>query len=46
VSPAEEIAAPSRFDNWAIIEIIAETQELRWIIAASLKTARASNRPI
>ena len=42
----EQIVANGLFSRDKMAEILAETQELRWIIAASLKTARAASRPI
>ncbi len=41
----EQIVANSLFSRDKISAIIAENQELRWIIAASIKTARRSGSP-
>jgi four helix bundle protein len=42
----EQIVANSLFSRDKMDKIIAENQELCWIIAASIKTARGSGRPI
>ena len=42
----EQIVANSLFSRDKMEAIIAENQELCWIIAASIKTARGSSRPI
>jgi four helix bundle protein len=42
----EQIVANSLFPRDKMIAVIAENQELCWIIAASIRTARGSRRPI
>jgi four helix bundle protein len=42
----EQIVANSLFSRDKMAALIAENQELCWIIAASVKTARGSSRPI
>ena len=42
----DQIVANSLFSRDKMIAIIAENQELCWIVAASIKTARGSSRPI
>lgn len=42
----EQIVANSLFSRDKMVAIIAENQELCWIIAASIKTARGSTSPI
>jgi four helix bundle protein len=42
----EQIVANGLFSRDKMIAIIAENQELCWIIAASIKTARGSGRPM
>jgi len=42
----EQIVANDLFSRDKMGALIAETQELRWIIAASIKTARGSTSPI
>src|SRR5215471_7240483 len=42
----EQIVANGLFSRDKMAAIIAENQELGWIIAASIKTARGSARPI
>ena len=42
----EQIVANSLFSRDKMAAIIAESQELRWIIAASIKTARGLGSPV
>jgi four helix bundle protein len=42
----EQIVANGLFSRDKMVAIVAENQELRWIIAASIKTARGSGSPI
>jgi four helix bundle protein len=42
----EQIVANGLFSRDKMVAIVAENQELCWIIAASVKTARGSARPI
>ena len=42
----EQIVANGLFSRDKMVRIIAESQELRWIIAASIKTARGTRRSI
>jgi four helix bundle protein len=42
----EQIVANSRFSREKMATLIAENQELCWIIAASIKTARGTRSPI
>ena len=42
----EQIVANGLFSREKMSAIIAESQELRWIIAASIKTARGSGNPV
>ena len=42
----EQIVANGLFSRDKMIAVIAENQELCWIIAASLRTARSPRRPI
>ena len=42
----EQIVANGLFSRDNMVAVIAENQELCWIIAASIKTARGSDRPI
>jgi four helix bundle protein len=42
----EQIVANALFSRDKMAALIAENQELCWIIAASIKTARGLNRPI
>ena len=42
----EQIVANGLFSRDKMCSIIAENQELCWIVAASIKTARGSGRPI
>ena len=42
----EQIVANGLFSRDKMIAVIAENQELCWIIAASIKTARGNTRPI
>ena len=42
----EQIVANGLFSRDKMVAIIAENQELCWIVAASIKTARGSGRPI
>ena len=42
----DQIVANGLFSRDKMAALIAENQELRWIIAASLKTARRSSHPI
>jgi four helix bundle protein len=42
----EQIVANGLFSRDKMVKVIAENQELCWIIAASIKTARGSSRPI
>jgi four helix bundle protein len=42
----DQIVANELFSREKMGQLIAENQELRWIVAASIKTARGSRSPI